>query len=116
MLYYFFFVVVCTFKASLLQTFVILEPFALMHFKKVGDLMKVDENFFVCPFIFYTSLGTFFCQFHITNAILLWGVAREVIQYEQQQQAAGAVAAQLLPKFFFYLGTISFQTWLSFWQ
>ena len=35
-----FFIVVCTFKAGLLQTFVILEPFALMHFKKVGDLMK----------------------------------------------------------------------------
>lgn len=69
---------------------------------------------FCVPFYFLYVVRDLFCQFHITNAILLWGVAREVIQYEQQQ--AGAVAAQLLPKFFFYLGTISFQTWLSFWQ
>ena len=70
---------------------------------------------FCVPFYFLNVVRDLFCQFHITNAILLWGVAKEVIQYEQQ---AGALPAQLLPKFFFYLGTISFQTWLSsfFWQ
>ena len=47
-----FFIVVCTFKASLLQTFVILEPFALMHFKKSRRFdEKVDETF-LCALLF----------------------------------------------------------------